>query len=531
MSFCEIEAWCGELVPDDSFFARLHRYGAEWFRDEDFAGIYKDSNLGRPNVPPSLLARALILQNYAGCSDRELVARIRFDLRYKKALDVPIDYTGFHPSLLSHFRARLILDEKDNLVFEKSIQAAVNSGVLKKGDVQAMDSMPVKGAAALQDTYTLLRTQLQKILREVRKQLKSWPKKTPHNFSYPFSWEKYLAEGNIGKPDIPWDDKGAKRKYLGELVSDARTLMGAVRESKLYEQDSVKEALELLERLLGQDVDEDGPDGPKIKKGGEDRVLSTNDPEMRHARKSKSKLIKGYKAHVHTSEKEIVTEIEITSANVHDKEPVEGMLERQRARGVEPERLYGDCHYGDAEFRAIMEKKGIEVVAKIPVASSSKSTLFGKREFELSPDLDQLTCPAKVTTSEYRLRKDEKGRECRAFCFSKKACGGCSLRASCLAKNHSRRWVRLHHHEDQLQKALRQNAEPGFREDFKRRLVVERVQARLQSYGLRQARYFGARRIKLQAFFTAAANNFWRITQLTAVTSRVGPPDLAGVGV
>ena len=149
MSFCEIEAWCGELVPDDSFFARLHRYGAEWFRDEDFAGIYKDSNLGRPNVPPSLLARALILQNYAGCSDRELVARIRFDLRYKKALDVPIDYTGFHPSLLSHFRTRLILDEKDNLVFEKSIQAAVNSGVLKKGDVQAMDSMPVKGAAAL----------------------------------------------------------------------------------------------------------------------------------------------------------------------------------------------------------------------------------------------------------------------------------------------------------------------------------------------------------------------------------------------
>ena len=46
MSFLEIEAWCGELVPEDSFYARMNRYGDSWFRDEDFAGIYKDSNLG-----------------------------------------------------------------------------------------------------------------------------------------------------------------------------------------------------------------------------------------------------------------------------------------------------------------------------------------------------------------------------------------------------------------------------------------------------------------------------------------------------
>ncbi len=531
MSFCEIEAWCGELVPEDSFFSRMHRYGADWFRDEDFAGIYKDSNKGRPTVPPSLLARALILQNYTGCSDRELVARIQFDLRYKKALDVSIDYAGFHPSLLSHFRARLILNDKDSLIFEKSIKAALDSGCLKEDDVQAMDSMPIKGAAALQDTYTLLRTQLQKILREVRKQLKTWPKKVPHNFSYPFPWERYLAEENKGKPDIPWEDEEAKRRYLGELVSDARALMEAIKGSELYEQGSVKDALELLERLLSQDIDEKKPGGPNIKEGGKDRVLSTADPEMRHARKSKSKLIKGYKAHVHSTEKEIVTEIEITPANVHDKHPVPEMLERQRARGVKPKRVYGDCHYGDAEFRASMEQQGVEIISKLPTAPSTKTTLFTKRDFDIDSNLERVTCPTGETTFQFSFRKDEKGRECRAFCFSKEQCESCPLKANCLAQGHSRRWVRLHHHEDQLQKALRKNSEPGFREDFKRRLVVERVQGRLQSYGLRQARYFGSRRIKLQALFTAAANNFWRITQIIANSGRAGPPELAGVGL
>jgi len=41
--------------------------------------------------------------------------------------------------------------------------------------------------------------------------------------------------------------------------------------------------------------------------------------------------------------------------------------------------------------------------------------------------------------------------------------------------------VVLHHHEEQIQKALKQNAKPEFKEDYKRRVVIERVQARLQS--------------------------------------------------
>ena len=58
--------------------------------------------------------------------------------------------------------------------------------------------------------------------------------------------------------------------------------------------------------------------------------------------------------------------------------------------------------------------------------------------------------------------------------------------------------------------------QPSFREALKKRLVVERVQGRLQSYGLKNGRYFGLQKILLQATLTVVVNNIWRLTSLPA---------------
>jgi len=57
------------------------------FRDEDFVGLYCLTN-GRPSVPPSLLATALVLQTYDGVSDDEAKRRADYDLQWKVALGV-----------------------------------------------------------------------------------------------------------------------------------------------------------------------------------------------------------------------------------------------------------------------------------------------------------------------------------------------------------------------------------------------------------------------------------------------------------
>ena len=52
-------------LPERSFFALLAEYGARIVRDEDFAACYSPG-MGRPSIPPSQLAKVLLLQYRTG---------------------------------------------------------------------------------------------------------------------------------------------------------------------------------------------------------------------------------------------------------------------------------------------------------------------------------------------------------------------------------------------------------------------------------------------------------------------------------
>lgn len=498
---------CGGLLDQDSFYAVLGEHGHKWITDEDYAKMY-DANIGRACVPPSILVRALLLQNYRSCSDRELVERIRFDLRYKVALAVAVDYPGFDPSLLSVFRARLILHKLERLAFDKTVKEAQKAGLI--GDTQPIDSMPILGAAALQDTYTLLRTGIEKLIAAIQKQRDEWS--GSRGFRYPFSAKKYKK--GSGKANIDWNDDGQRQEHLNELVQDAAALIEAVESSKMLHAKRVQAPLELLRRILAQDIEiQEGGDA-SIKQGGSDRVISTNDPEARHGHKTSCRLIRGYKGHFTVSEEEIVTSVAVTPANAADTAPLPEMVDELTERGICPKTMPADGAYGGADSRQEMESRGIEILAKVP--NRPKSERFTKADFDINLGARTVTCPAGHTTYNYRERKDSQGRITKAFQFSPDQCSACPLRARCIPETERNRTVQLHFNEHQLQKAKEKAAEPGFSEEMKRRLVVERVQGRLQSYGLKVSRYFGTRKTLAQALFTAAANNMWRLIACAA---------------
>ena len=77
----EADTAYGAFVGRDTFYGWLASQRGELFRDEEYAGLYVLDN-GRPSVPPSLLAVALVLQTYDGVSDEEAKQRADFDLRW-----------------------------------------------------------------------------------------------------------------------------------------------------------------------------------------------------------------------------------------------------------------------------------------------------------------------------------------------------------------------------------------------------------------------------------------------------------------
>jgi hypothetical protein len=88
-------------------------------------------------------------------------------LRWKVALGLAVDDHGWHPTSLTKFRARLLLHKKEGLALENTLRLAAELGMLEGPLEQIVDSTPMLGAAATQDTVRLVRFGVCKLIDAV----------------------------------------------------------------------------------------------------------------------------------------------------------------------------------------------------------------------------------------------------------------------------------------------------------------------------------------------------------------------------
>src|SRR5215211_4376328 len=125
----EADTLYADFVGRDTFSGWLASQRGELFPDELFAGLSADG-WGRPSMPPSLLATALVLQTSAGVSDEEATARAAYDLRWQVALGIALDRKPFAKSTLQEFRAQLVVHQEQRLLLQHSLDAAKRRGKL-----------------------------------------------------------------------------------------------------------------------------------------------------------------------------------------------------------------------------------------------------------------------------------------------------------------------------------------------------------------------------------------------------------------
>ena len=148
-SLFEAQAW-PHRVPEDSFYARMGAVNDVLFKDDDLAKLYCEDN-GRTSLPPSLLSGVLLLQFYDDVSDQEAIARMCFDLRWKVALNLPLDFDPPHSSSLSVFRGRLVEGKQERYAFNRLIRVGREAGFLPDKITMLVDTMAQHGAGATQD--------------------------------------------------------------------------------------------------------------------------------------------------------------------------------------------------------------------------------------------------------------------------------------------------------------------------------------------------------------------------------------------
>jgi hypothetical protein len=511
-------------VGRDSFYGFLALHRDELFRDEDFSDLYCPDN-GRPSVPPSLLATALLLQAYEGVSDEEAKARAEFDLRWKAALGVDLEERPFAKSTLQLFRARLVIHERVRAVFRKSLDFARHTGYLQSRRLKVvLDTTYVLGRGAVKDTYNLLADGIIKLARALAARGRSGPEAWAREHDL----GRYFGSSLKAEAGIDWDDPQARQAFLEGVVADADRVLMVARETmeKLPagdpERRRLHEAALLLERLLLQDI-ERGEDGTRLKRGvSPDRIVSVHDPEMRHGRKSERRRFDGHKAHlVVDPESQLITAADVLAGNAPDHERALQMVEQAEANAeFVAEEVVGDCAYGDGETRKAFAEAGRKLVAK--VANRRGGAQFPKEDFRIDLETMSCTCPAghetrKVVSISSGDRYGAPGSPLRAFRFDAAICDVCPLRPSCMrARLGKGRLVMIHPQEALLQEARAFQQSEAFAPYRKLRQAAEHRLARLVQLGARQARYFGRTKTLFQLLMAATVAN------LTLVATRGG---------
>lgn len=500
-----MESVAGHLLKPGSVFAFLAEHRTRLFPPELFSDLFP-TRRGRPSVPPEVVATVLVLQALHGLSDREALEAVTFDLRWKAACGLAITDTAFDPSTLTYWRRRLAGSERPDRVFEVVAAVVAETGAVTGKTRRALDSTILDDAVARQDTVTQLIAAIRRVARDVPAagDIVAQVSARPGGHDY----------GRPGKPEIAWDDPAARDELVSALVGDALAVLTAIEECHPGGQGlEVKqaEAVALLALVAGQDVEpaegSDGSDGRWriARQVAADRLISTVDPDARHAHKTRERRQDGYRAHVVVEpDTGLITNTALTKVNGPDNSDatvgialLAGDSSLDAALG-QPIEVLADSAYGTGDALAALETAGHTAVIKPWPLRPAIPGGFTLDDFTHNPTSNTVTCPNGHTRPVTRTGK----------VTFKSLCRGCPLRERCTSASAGRTLTLGPHHA--LQRAHRARASsPEHLETYRRhRPMVERSIAWL-AHGNRRVPHRGV-----------AKNNAWLHTRVAALNLR-----------
>jgi len=505
----DVESVAGHLLEPGSVFALLAEHRDRLFPAELFADLFP-TRRGRPSLPGEVAASVIVLQALYGHSDREAVEALTFDLRWKAACGYAIDAKGFDPSTLTYWRRRLAASERPQRIFEVVREVIAETGAVKGKTRRALDSTILDDAVARQDTVTQLIAQVRRVAREVpgAKELIA----TECTRLAALTGQDY---DQPGKPRIAWDDPAARDELVTALVGDALALLAALDVEQITAGGGKPaEAVALLALVAGQDVepaeDSDGTDGRWriAQRTAPDRVISTVDPDVRHAHKTRERRQDGFKAHIVVEpDTGLTTVCELTKtngpANSDANVGADLVVADPTITAEQQVEVLGDSAYATGDMlHALDEKQWTPLVKPWPIKPAVEGG-FTIDDFTHDPAAKTLTCPAGVTRQITKSRKAVFGIACRE----------CPLRSRCTTAKKGRT-IELHPH-DMLQREHRQRAaEDGFQATYRQhRPMVERSIAWL-TRGARRVPYRGIEKNNNWLHHRVAALNLRRLLTL-----------------
>ena len=192
----------------------------------------------------------------------------------------------------------MIAHDLDQKLLDRTVAFAKKTGRFGWQALRAaLDSSPLIGAGRVEDTWNLIGRALRTVATCAAKTLK-----IPRDQVLRDAGLTLLGTGSLKAAlDIDWGDPAAQADALARLLGEVDRLeQWVTSQVPVAEAPPVQAALAALRQVLTQDLEPDPTTGQRrIRRGvAAERMPSLGDPEMRHGRKTRTRLFTGYKRHV-----------------------------------------------------------------------------------------------------------------------------------------------------------------------------------------------------------------------------------------
>jgi hypothetical protein len=487
------------------FYVFLRKVRAELFDaafQAELAAV--DQPRGTAPLPGALLAMVTLLQAYTQVSDADAVVAAQVDRRWQLVLGcLGATEAPCSQGALVKFRERMIAHDFDRALLDRTVTLAKQTGHFGWQALRAaLDWSPLVGRGRVEDTWNLLGRALQTVVTCAATTLK-----VPR--------AQVLAGAGVlllGAPslkaalDIDWGDPAAQAEALARLLAEVdRVEAWVTAHVPVADAPAVQAALQALRRVLTQDLEPDPTTGQRrIRRGvAPDRLPSLGDPEMRHGRKTRTKLFTGYKRHVmKLVDADLIVGAVVRPANEPEHHALAllepDVVQHGPLAEVQMDRGYwGSARVGD------LAAQGVAIRAK--AWTSTNRGRFPKQAFTIDLPAAHVVCPAQQVVAI--------PLGATTVHFPAVVCPPCSQRAACTTARGGRS-IGIHPQEALLQTLRAHQQQPEGRARLRERTTVEHSLARVDQIQGPKARYKGVRKNTFDLRRTAVIANLQRLARL-----------------
>ena len=218
-------------------------------------------------------------------------------------------------------------------------------------------------------------------------------------------------------------------------------------------------------------------------------------------------------AQAHEPTANFLTAMVTQKAPASDKPGMTETLAEQHTMGLDaPSTLYVDGSYVYSETLNDAREQGRELRGPAP-ASPDRGKVFTVEAFDVHVEECYAICPAGQRSSNCsRLEEQRTGKVVYRIEWSKTVCSTCPLLAKCVSDGQSHRTFVVGELHSLLQDRRREMQTDAFKQEMHRRNGIEGTQSELvRGYGMRQTRYRGQAKARLQNYLIGAACNIRRL--------------------